>query len=174
MFGNWSHGSVATISLCYRCKGRRLALRSAALQKCGASLRKIKWGGGRGALYSSHWHLSGPRLYPDTINPAFHLCLALKMSLHYPHSARSGLSLVRHLWMSCVNWDTRQEWQHFFFFSLRPLRGLVFCFGHSAPIHRCQKVSGLFLCCPHPIPEGQTAITAATEENTQPEEGRYR
>lgn len=84
MLGNWSHGSVATISLCYRYKKRRLALCSVAPQKC---LRAVLLNGkqnekerGRGR-FTPHIDIClVPRLYPDTINPAFHLCLALKMS----------------------------------------------------------------------------------------------
>lgn len=90
-----------------------------------------------------------PRLYPDTINPSFHLCLALNMSLHYPDWERSALSPVGHLWMSCVSWDTRQQWQQVFsFFSLKIFEGF---FGHGAPIHCCQKVSRLFFCYRSPL-----------------------
>lgn len=150
MLGNWSHGSVATISLCYRYKKRRLALRSAAPRKClRAALLNGKENEGKKkeneALFTPHIDICMvPRLYPDTINPAFHLGLALKMAPHYLHWEKSPLALVRHWW-------TRQEWQQAFSFLLSKIfEG--FLFGRSAPIHRCQN-SSLFLLLFTPVVE---------------------
>ncbi len=119
-----------------------------------------------------------PRSHPDTINPAFHLYLALKC-LCTIHTERSALSHVRLSWMPCVNWDTRQGWQQVFFFSsLQNLWGgffldtahlfkkfLIFFFFSFVTVH---------LCCPRHVPERQTDMKAAREENSHPEKDRYR
>lgn len=102
--GNWNHGAVATISLCYRYEKRRLALCSAALLKClRVSLLSGKEKGKRERgpfFFTPHSTISlVSRLYPDTINLAFHLFLALKMYLHYPRSERGMLFPS---WDTCV------------------------------------------------------------------------
>lgn len=106
------------------------------------------------------------RSYPDTINPAFHLFLALNMYLRYPHRERDALSLVRHLCTPCVNRDRRQEWD-FSFFSLRSFKGV---FGHSVPFHCCQKVfffpSSLWLLF--------TFVVLVTSQQTDGHNGSHR
>ena len=79
MFCNRSCGAAATISLCCRYKKES----AGSLLRCTTEMPESgasQWG--KKTLrpsFSPHTDICmGPRLYPDTINPAFHLFLALK------------------------------------------------------------------------------------------------
>lgn len=86
--------SVATISLCFRYKRRSLPLCFAALQKCPRAALLS----GKEARFTPRINISlVSRSYPDTINPAFRLFLALKMYLHHPHWERDASSLCETL-----------------------------------------------------------------------------
>lgn len=126
MFCNRSCGAVATISLCCRYKKGSLLRCTAEMPESGAS----QWEKTLRPPFSPHADICvGPRLYPDTINPAFHLFLALKMS---PQGERTAPSPVNAM---C---ELRHEAKGFLYFLL-PAKSFPFIH-HRSPL--------LSLSCP--------------------------